>query len=224
MSSETLLPPVHESPTEPPVPPPAHPPGGLHPARIIAGGLLVLLGIAWLMDAVGAYSLGWQTLLSAAVFCVGVALLLLGRRGRVDGLIGLGIVLSVALVAVSFIPHVSVGAGVGDRVHRPTSMAELDGRYELGAGNLQLDLRGLELPAGSTEVSVSVGAGEITVWIPANVAVEVEAGTGAGDLDILGRRSNGLGPRLSHSIPGDGGDARLVLDLSAGVGSVEVRR
>jgi predicted membrane protein len=117
-----------------------------------------------------------------------------------------------------------VGAGVGDRVHRPTSMAELDGRYELGAGNLQLDLRGLELPAGTTEVSASVGAGEVTVWVPADVAVEVEAGTGAGDLDILGRRSNGLGPRVSHSVPGDGGDARLVLDLSAGVGSVEVRR
>jgi hypothetical protein len=219
MSSDVLDRPATSSPA-PSSPPEPQPPLG----RILLGGLLILLGVGWLLDATGAYAVRWQTVLAAAVLAIGLLLLATAKRGRTDGLIGIGVVLSVLLLAVALTPGLSFAGGIGDRVHQPTTIAELEPHYELSVGNLRVDLRDLELPPGTTEVAVSVGVGEITVLVPRGVSVEVEASTGAGDIDVLGQTSDGLGPRVSHRVPGDGGDARLVLELSAGVGSMEVRR
>lgn len=205
--------------TQPVAPPPASPappPRRVTPGRLVAGILLILLGLAWLAEALGVAAVRWQTVLSVAVIAVGAVLLLSARRGSVDGLVGLGITLSIVLIVTAAVP---IGFSAGDRSLRPTS---LETSYELGAGSLRLDLRGAELSPGTTELQASVALGELVLLVPADVAVEVEASAGAGEIDVLGQRRNGIGPTLT--VDEGTGDQRLVLDLNVGLGSVQVRR
>jgi hypothetical protein len=216
MSAPTLPPPV--VPDLPPTSPTRRPSSG----RLVLGGLLVVLGLVWLAENLGVVDLRWQTVLSVAVLLVGLALLATAHSGRGDGLVPLGIVLSVLLAVTSAVPSVPLRAGVGDREHRPASVSELRSSYELGTGNLVLDLRQLTLPTGSTSVRAELGFGELVVRVPEDVAVQVDATTGAGDLDVLGVQRDGLSPTLRHTA--GTGDRRLVLDLTVGFGSIEVTR
>jgi hypothetical protein len=195
---------------------------GLSPGRLLVGGLLVALGLAWLAGSTGALELRWQTVLSLAVLLTGAAVLATARSGRGDGLIALGVVLCGALAVATAAPSVPLQAGAGDRQYRPASVADLDTRYELGFGNLLLDLRGPELPAGTTDVEVRVGLGQITVLVPSDVAVQAEASAGAGELAVLGTRRSGLSPRLEDR--SGSGERVLSLDLQVGTGSIEVTR
>jgi predicted membrane protein len=69
-----------------------------------------------------------------------------------------------------------------------------------------------------------VAAGTLDIVVPAGVAVEVDAHVGAGNLDVLGRRSDGLDIDREVVEPGREGAGRIVLRAEAGVGEVEVRR
>src|SRR5215211_6017964 len=88
------------------------------------------------------------------------------RRRRL--LTGLAVALAVlalafaSAVAVAFaVFDVSLSDGVGDRVYHVASADQLAGRYELGVGELELDLRDLRLPEGETRVDAHVGVGEL---------------------------------------------------------------
>ena len=201
--------------------PPPPPRRGPSAGRLVTGLLLVLVGAAWLLHALDVAEIRWQTVLSGAVIAIGLALLSIARRGDNDGLIGLGVVLSVLLVLTGAMPQIPLTGGVGERNLRPTAV-DLEPSYELGMGSMELDLTGADLSPGTTELTASVGMGELVVIVPPDVAVEAAASAGAGELEILGEDRNGIGPSLSVS---DGaGDQRLVLDLSVGLGSIEVRR
>jgi hypothetical protein len=217
MSTPTINPPQ-----TPAVPPPA-PPESRSAGRIGLGGVLVLLGLAWLADAAGIFDFRWQTVLAITVLGIG-GLLLATARSSHDGLIALGIVLSVLLVFSSFVPRASFSSGAGDRTERPTTLAQIEDGYQLGAGKLTIDLRGLSLPAGVTELEANVGMGELQIRLPEGVAADITASAGMGEVIVLGRTQNGIGPNIEESVPGTEGLGRLVLDASAGMGKVEVTR
>jgi hypothetical protein len=217
MSTPTIHPP--QAPPAPPPPAPKSPATG----RIALGGLLILLVLAWLAETTGAFSFRWQTVLSVAVLGIG-GLLLATPRHRHDGLIGLGIVLSVLLLFSSFVPRVSFMSGAGDRVERPATAADLADGYELGAGTLTLDLRELTLPAGVTELDANVGMGELRIRLPRDITTEISASAGMGEVIVLGHRQDGINPAVTDSITGQEGAGRLVLDASVGMGKVEVTR
>ena len=56
---------------------------------------------------------------------------------------------------------ISLDGGVGERHYRPASMADLHDRYELGMGELDIDLRDLELPPGDTPLEIDLGIGDV---------------------------------------------------------------
>jgi len=114
------------------------------------------------------------------------------------------------------------GGGVGDRTERPSSPADLRD-YRLAIGQLTLDLSGLQVPQGTTTVQARVGVGELAVRLPEGVAVEVDAGSGIGQVQALDREESGVGSRLEAD-SGGFGDRRLVLDLRVGLGEVRVER
>ena len=206
--------------TTEPVPADRHGPAA---ATVLVGALLVLVGIGWLLDA-GGVEVPWRAILPAALIAVGLAWAAGAFQGRQHALMVVGVALTLVLsvaVAADWNLDLPLAGGVGDRTERPATPAELR-RYELGVGNFQLDLRQLQVPAGTTAVEARVGIGELDVRLPDGVAVDVVASSGLGQVQVLGREEGGLASRIETSA-GDG-DRRLRLDVRSGLGQVRVER
>ena len=194
-------------------------------AALLVGMLLVLVGIAWLLDAAGVV-VPWRAILPASLIAVGLACVAGSFRGRQHALMVVGVVLAVLLslgAAVDWDLDLPL-TGVGDRSERPTSPAQLR-RYELGVGNFELDLRQLQLPPGTTTVEARVGIGELVVQVPGGVSVDVQARSGLGEVQVLGQEEGGFGSRIDTIADTGGGDGRtLRLDVRTGLGQVRVER
>jgi hypothetical protein len=213
--------------TEPLPPAGPAPPADRHgpaAATVLVGALLVLIGIGWLLDAAGV-EVPWRAVLPAALIAVGLACVAGAFRGRQHALMVLGVVLAVVLslaAAADWDLEIPLGGGVGDRTERPTTPADLTG-YELGVGNLVVDLRQLQVPPGTTRVQARVGVGELAVEVPQGVSVAVVARSGLGQVQALGQEEGGLASRID-TVSEAGGDRRLELDLRVGLGQVRVER
>ncbi|MBM7805910.1 phage shock protein PspC (stress-responsive transcriptional regulator) [Geodermatophilus bullaregiensis] len=209
---------------------PAQPPGPRSPvAGITVAGLLIAVGLLVLVTRYTDLDLGPTGVLATALLVVGLGLVgssfARGRSPR-RGLIAVGAVLSVALLFASAVPWTDgddddFGGGVGDRTYRPTSVAEVDDVYRLGAGDLDVDLS--EIGPGDRdrplEVRIEHGAGDLDVTVPGDADVRIDVESGIGEVDLLGRSDGGL-----FRAPGGDGDADLVLTIEHGVGDVEVSR
>jgi hypothetical protein len=111
------------------------------------------------------------------------------------------------------------------RTEQPTSMDELRDRYELDAGALELNLEDLELPEGTTEVEARVDDGVLTVVVPQDASVRVDAEAENGALGILGRDSSGEDVERNYTQEGyEQAQRRLSLELSVDTGAISVRR
>jgi hypothetical protein len=213
--------------TEPLPPAGPAPPADRHgpaAATVLVGALLVLVGIGWLLDAAGV-EVPWRAVLPAALIAVGLACVAGAFRGRQHALMVVGVALAVVLslaAAADWDLEIPLGGGVGDRTERPTTPAELTG-YELGVGNLVVDLRQLQLPPGTTRVQARVGVGELAVEVPQGVSVAVVARSGLGQVQALDEEEGGLASRID-TVSEAGGDRRLELDLRVGLGQVRVER
>ena len=218
-------PPPAAEPPPPPGPEPAVPVDRHAPAAatVLVGTLLVLVGIAWLLDAAGVV-VPWRAILPASLIAVGLACVAGAFRGRQHALMVVGVVLMVLLslaAAADWNLDLPV-AGVGDRSERPTSPAQLR-EYELGVGNFELDLRQLQLPPGTTAVEARVGIGELVVEVPQGVSVQVVASSGLGQVQVFGEEDGGIASRIDATSE-QGGDRRLELDARVGLGQVQVNR
>lgn len=215
-----------------PLPPPSQPDEPTHgvpphrtgPSRtaphLVGGLLLLVVGVLWLLDAAGAVDLRWRAILPAGLVVVGLAVLVLSLWGRAGELVGVGVVLTVLVVASALLPdHLS--AGVGEVTHRPATVAELRDHYSHGIGELTIDLRDLTDLPGDTTVGASLGVGELRVRVPPERAVVVDASAGIGEVTAFDRSNSGVAVDLQGSRPADGGPV-LRLELSTGIGEIEV--
>ncbi|HEX8103577.1 MAG TPA: LiaF domain-containing protein, partial [Solirubrobacteraceae bacterium] len=65
--------------------------------------------------------------------------------------------------------------------------------YRLGAGDLRVDLRDVQFPAGQeTVVDVGIGAGRVEVLVPESVCVTTDSRVGGGYVNVRGRDTGGL--------------------------------
>jgi Cell wall-active antibiotics response 4TMS YvqF len=193
-------------------------------ATVLVGALLVLVGIGWLLDAAGV-EVPWRAVLPAALIAVGLACVAGAFRGRQHALMIVGVALVVVLsvaVAADWDLDVPLAGGVGDRTERPSTPGEL-AEYELGVGNLVVDLRQLQVPPGTTPVEARLGIGELVVELPDGVSVEVVASSGLGEVQVLGQQEGGFASRIDTTSE-TGGDRRLRLDVRVGLGQVRVER
>jgi hypothetical protein len=194
-------------------------------APVAVGVGLVVIGTAWFLDAVGLVELRWRLVLPAALVAVGVALLAGARRGASNGLVPVGIVLSVLVLLQAFTPGITPGAGIGDRTERPLTADDVEDGYGHGMGNLDIDLRDLDLAPSATDavtVEASLGMGNLRVRLPADATVEVRARSLAGEVVIDGQRRDGVNVQATQTV--GSGAPRLRLDLSVVFGEVEVSR
>jgi phage shock protein PspC (stress-responsive transcriptional regulator) len=117
---------------------------------------------------------------------------------------------------------VDLDGGVGDREYRPASLADLHDRYELGIGELVVDLRGASLPSGDVPLSLDVGIGEAQLIVPEDVCVATSADVGVGNVSLFGRDNGGIDLDFDER-PQAGADAtRVVLDADVGLGELLV--
>lgn len=192
--------------------------------RAVAGVVLVAIGSLWLLDTAGVSNVDWFYVLPAVLGLMGLAMLA-GVGGRsASALIPLGYL----LIAVMFIgtlaqPRLNLNAGVGNRSHAPSASETLKNKYGHGMGTMELDLRGVSLDE-SREVRASVGMGELVVRVPESTPVDILASAGLGDVSVFGQERGGVAPELRFRSQAPGDDRVLTLELSVGMGSVEVRR
>jgi phage shock protein PspC (stress-responsive transcriptional regulator) len=146
------------------------------------------------------------------------------RRVFRNLLIAFGTLFALVLVAAAIFAavfHVHLGHGVGDRNYAVSSPTELRQKYQLGIGDLNVDLRDLSLPAGETHVQARVDVGNLEVVVPRNAAVEVHGDAQVGRVEVLGRI--GEGRDVDRSVVQNGRRV-LVLDAHVGAGRVVVTR
>ncbi len=161
--------------------------------------------------------------LALALLLTGGALIVGAWRGRARWLIPVGLVLSVALAGASLI-DVPIRGGAGEIDYRPLTVAEIRTPYRLGAGELVVDLSGIDFGGETVTIVASVAAGHLDIIVPRDVALDVDAHVGAGNLILLGRETEGLDIGREFTDAGREGAGRLILRAKAGVGLVEVRR
>jgi hypothetical protein len=193
--------------------------------------LLVAGGALWLLTALDIVTLSATGVLAGGLVLIGLALVVGAWRGRAYGLVPLGVVLAALLVAGEVL-DVPFDAGIGDRTLTVETAAALRDDHRLFLGDLTVDLTGAPLPEGrATEVEASVGVGDLHVIVPRDATVGVHATSRAGDL--VASRGDGVSPGRtrgdedvgideSFTIDGPAGGPRLDLDLSTGIGDIEV--
>jgi phage shock protein PspC (stress-responsive transcriptional regulator) len=229
--------------------PPRRPTFGGFGALAVAGLAAIGAGITALVMSNGSYdastgTMAWAVALAVVSACL-VAGGILGRRAGIVGLLAVVVALGTLVSAV--IPKMSHVQSVGDRTWRPILSSTASNGYGLGAGNAVLDLTGLDTTGLSQDspvhVPVSVGFGQLKVRVPDDVAVEVKASAGAGDLvavDGLGvvedsvDRGSFLGDDDDHGdVNGIGvhrtsflgnGPVLVVVDAKVGFGQLQIEQ
>ena len=143
-------------------------------------------------------ALGGGTTLAVLAIVAGVALVVAGLSGGARWLIAPALVLVLPLAIVTA-ADIRVDGGVGEREYRPASVAELRPSYELGMGELVVDMRDVDLPAGTTKLDLELGIGHAVVRVPEDACVSSDVQIGAGHAQVLDRverrRSTSTSPR-----------------------------
>jgi phage shock protein PspC (stress-responsive transcriptional regulator) len=202
-------------------------PTGGDPARVVArGAVALLIGIAAVGGFVGVFllaAMGGGTALAILAISAGVALVVTAFAGGARWLIvpALLLVLPLAIVAAA---DIDIEGGVGDRSYRPSSAGELRPDYGLGMGELLIDLRNVELPAGRTDMRVDVGVGHAVVRVPDDVCVTSDVEIGIGQASVLDHGSGGVDVAFAETGAASAGTPELHVDADIGIGALHVRR
>jgi phage shock protein PspC (stress-responsive transcriptional regulator) len=187
-------------------------------AQRIGGGLGILLACALiLVGGVWAGAAGGGTVAAIAVIAAGLVIVAaaFARPARWLILPTLSLALGVGVAAAA---GIDTADGVGEREYRPATAAQLRDRYELGAGQLVLDLRHLALTGAQRRVELDVGIGRAVVLVPRDACVSVDSRVGAGDVRVFGRDHGGVDVDFDDHRAGGG----LLIDGEVGLGQLAI--
>lgn len=213
-------------------PPVAAPPVPRRPRR--TGPLLFTPTLALITLAIGVLAIldlnGLDTVPAAypalAVAVVGGMLVVGAWFGRPGGLIALGLAATLALGG-AVIAQTAGAVSDAERLSvTPASADELMDRYEIGNGELTLDLTAVtDLAAlDGRRVQITMGAGAMRVEVPPGLRVESDARLSmVGDVRVLGQQRGGFGPSVT-TVSGASDLPTLRLELDGALGEIVVRR
>ncbi len=219
-------PPPPWAPAAPPAYQPYQPPPRRqkHGPRLFGATLalvLVALGTLGLYDAAGGSVLD-SAYAALALAVVGLMLVVGAFLGRAGGLILLGLVSIVALVATSV---TDLGVRSGDSISTtPASSANVRDTYFIPAGRVYVDLSEVSDPQALAGRSIDVGAraGEVVVVLPEGLRTRVRTViSGPGQAELPDRVWGGVNSS-SRSTYGSGA-GRLDLRVHVFAGHIDVR-
>lgn len=191
--------------------------------QVVGGGVMIFIGLLWLLERTGAIDVSVTAVLALATMVLGISLVLLARNGPHVGLIVFGTVLAFVTLVTAAAPFEGFQGGLGDRTYEISSADDIRVDYNQAVGKLTIDLSEIEDLEAVTPMTASVGMGELLVRIPQGMPIRVDASVGAGQIEILGRVTEGVDIDESYASPGySQSSASLSLELQAFTGRVEV--
>jgi phage shock protein PspC (stress-responsive transcriptional regulator) len=176
---------------------------------------LIAIGGGWAAAA------GGETVVAILVIAAGAAILAAAFIRPVRWLILPAVALALAAGTVSA-SGLDLRGGVGDRDYRPASAAQLDDKFQLGIGQLVVDLRHTDLPRGDVPLKLRLGIGETRVLVPKNVCVATEAQVGIGEVRMFDRHDGGLDVDVDDRPDAPPARTRLLLDAHVGIGALRI--
>jgi phage shock protein PspC (stress-responsive transcriptional regulator) len=189
----------------------------------------IALGMAIGLAAVSAWvtATGHGAAIAVAVIVIGLALVAAAfatdvRRRATPPLLILALVLGIPAGGIAA-ADIQFDNSVGERTYTPTVAADIPANgYELGTGQLVVDLRQLPWKPGRTvAASAHLGMGQMIVSVPSQVCVVGHATGKAGELIVAGDVSRGIDPEVTQGSPTSNAP-RLDLDASIQLGQMIV--
>jgi phage shock protein PspC (stress-responsive transcriptional regulator) len=187
-------------------------------------GLGVLLLIVCLLLAVaggwaaaaGSGAVGASLVIGSGVVLVAAAF---ARPARWLIMPALSLALAAAFVMAT---GITLDGGVGERQYHPTSPGDVRAKYELGIGDMLIDLRNADLPPGDHHIKVDMGVGHAVVLVPENVCVSTHAKIGVGDVNAFDSDNGGIDVDHTDARTAPSGTPRLIVEGDLGVGMLDV--
>lgn len=181
-------------------------------------GLLILCGFVAFAGAWAAAA-GGETIVAILVIASGAAIVAGAFLKPVRWLIlpALALALSAGTVSAA---GIDLDGGIGDREYRPASTVDLRNRYQLGMGELTVDLRDTDLPAGDTPLEIDLGVGSARLIVPDDVCVATTANIGAGYAGVFESDNEGIDVDFDDQRDSPPGTSRLVVDADIGFGEL----
>jgi phage shock protein PspC (stress-responsive transcriptional regulator) len=176
---------------------------------------LIAIGGAWAAAA------GGETVVAIAVIAAGAAILIGAFVRPVRWLVLPAVTLALSAGAVSA-AGIDLDGGVGERDYRPASALDLREEYVLGMGELIVDLRQTDLPAGDVPLAIDLGIGEARVIVPEDVCVTTDAEVGIGEVRAFERDSEGVDVSFDDTPRADSNVTRLLITADVGVGALRI--
>ena len=150
---------------------------------LTVAALFVYAGAAVMLDRLDAVDMDIGVFFSIALAITGTGLLASAFAVPARGLIFLGVLLCVpALLFVG--ADVRWGTGVGEVRVSVTDTEDLADEYRHGVGQMVVDLRHLDPDRTDHSVELSLGVGEILVYVPDNILTTADLSVGAGNIRV----------------------------------------
>lgn len=186
-------------------------------------GLAVLAVLS--IVAIGAFwgaAAGGDEVVAGFVIAAGAALVAGAFVRPVRWLIPLALALAIPAGFVGA-AGIQLDGGFGERRYHPNSEQQIRDGYEIGIGELVVDLRGADLdPGRDKEIDIDVGIGHALVLVDEDVCIATRAEVGAGQVDVFNTGNGGVDIDVDDMPRPDDGSARIVIDSDVGIGHLEV--
>ncbi|MBE4906815.1 cell wall-active antibiotics response protein [Bacillus luteolus] len=126
-------------------------------------------------------------------------------------------------VSISFAKKDSVA--IGDYVSNSENWSLEDKNIKLGIGDVHLDFSKAFIPDKETKIDISGWVGDVTLLVPEDLAIKVEATVKTGSIEIFDNDSDGLNRSYSYkSEHYDEETRKLTININLSVGSIQVEK
>jgi phage shock protein PspC (stress-responsive transcriptional regulator) len=195
------------------------------PGQILARSALglSLLALCFVLAIGGAWAAGTGSGAVGAGLVIGAGVVLVvaafARPARWLILPALSLGLAAGFVTAA---GIDLDGGIGERDYRPAAASDVRDSYRLGVGELVVDLRDADLPAGDRAIRMNVGVGHALLLVSRDVCVSTEGTVGMGAVDVFDTEHDGVDVNVQDSRTPLSGKPRIVLTGDVGVGLLEV--
>ncbi len=185
----------------------------------VVAGMMIWLNYATSLE------IGAAAIFGSVLALCGAGLVVSAFTGRAWGLVPVGLIAALG-VAVSPLADIAISSdGFGEFRYDVLVASDLEETYDVGAGELILDLTGFDL-VDDQSVTLEMGAGSLVVILPQDMAVDVTAEARFGDVRLFEANDDGVSIELTDSYRPLGAPADepvLTIDATTRFGEVVIR-